>query len=150
MLRPLRYPIISRDLIFATRNSKLAFHLRELQFASLYSPSPRLTLHPFHVSFHFSPNVVRFLLVLRLLSNLTSLSFHSQSYHLYYVSPHLRNPRAIFPSPAIANQPTLSLSLSFLFYKNQIHRRGEKVVQYSFKINLFQDFSIGARISTRD
>lgn len=31
---PLRHPIIFHDLIFTTRNSKLAFHLRELQFAA--------------------------------------------------------------------------------------------------------------------
>lgn len=37
--RPLRHPIIFHDLIFTTRNFKLAFHLRELQFAALRPPA---------------------------------------------------------------------------------------------------------------
>lgn len=49
----LRHPIISHDLIFTTRNTKLAFHLRELQFAaSAHHLRPtRFSFRPF-VSFH--------------------------------------------------------------------------------------------------
>lgn len=105
-------------------------------------PSPHLT-SPFSRFFSFFPQRCS---VLRLLSNLTSLSFHSQSYQLYYVSTHLRNPRAIFPSPA--NQLLLSFSIKI----KSTGKGGGKIVRYSFKINLFRgvQFSIGTRISTRD
>lgn len=57
----LRHPIISHDLIFATRNTKLAFHLRELQFAA----SARHLRRPVSLSVHSFPfipsRVIRFL-----------------------------------------------------------------------------------------
>lgn len=59
----LRHPIISHDLIFATRNTKLAFHLRELQFATSARARHlrRSVLFPF-IRFLSSPSrVIRFL-----------------------------------------------------------------------------------------
>lgn len=57
----LRHPIISHDLIFTTRNTKLAFHLRELQFAASARHLRRPFSLPVH-SFPFIPSrVIRFL-----------------------------------------------------------------------------------------
>lgn len=66
---PLRHPIISHDLIFTTRNTKLAFHLRELQFAA---SAARFSFRSF-VSFHpFSCYSISFGgAAVRLLSNLS-------------------------------------------------------------------------------
>lgn len=102
MQRPLRYPIIFRDLIFATRNTKLAFHLRELQFASLRG-SPPHPLRPLftldsQVSFHPAPSPFkshRFLLsALRLLSDVPStlLAVATGPDHIDFITfPHTRH-----------------------------------------------------------
>lgn len=145
MLRPLRYPIISRDLIFATRNSKLAFHLRELQFASLYPlplslSSSYFTLFTFLFIFPptlFGPSVT-------FQSDLPFLPFPIISVVLRFYTP---------PQPSRHFSFTCQPTPSLLLHKNQIHwKRGGKIVRYSFKINLFRgvQFSIGTRISTRD
>jgi len=96
----LRHPIISHDLIFTTRNTKLAFHLRELQFAA----SARHLRRPFSLlvhSFPFIPSrVIRFLLA----EPAVPVTFQSvlaipRPYRLYYVFAsslhHLRRWRCI-------------------------------------------------------
>jgi len=82
----LRHPIISHDLIFTTRNTKLAFHLRELQFAAFARHLRRPFLFSVH-SFPFIPSRV-----IRFLSAEPSRSVTFQSvpavlgpYQLYYV-----------------------------------------------------------------
>lgn len=133
MLRPLRYPIIPCDLIFATRNSKLAFHLRELQFASSRLPSPRHPRLPLPFSRFFSSFPTLF-------HSFWSFGYFpicpppmvAQSYRLYYVSAPC-NPRAISPPPC-SNQPSPSSSIKI---KSREERVNKLFFHYSFKINSF-------------
>lgn len=90
--RPLRHPIIFHDLIFTTRNFKLAFHLLELQFAALRPPA--LSSTPLSISLSVrSPSFHPLPMCCSIPFRRSGRSVTSQSvlvvlrlYRLYYVS----------------------------------------------------------------